>query len=111
MTNLLDRLYKWQGKYIIEDVYLGKTKYNIILQAAKKLYEDTLHLSLLEITKHWGQEVSQAAKDMQVSKLLESVGGMDAGMNETAVQHIWAKCYEYVVAKRYNTEYGVDLRK
>jgi len=107
--NLINRIL---GRYTIDGHYVGKAKFNIILNASENLYEITKDNSLKEITEAWGEMIDGATIDLNLETMMK-IGGLpnhaESLADDATTKFVMGRCYEYVVAKRYWETYGVKL--
>ena len=112
MLNIMDTVNRMLGRYTIDGHYVGKAKFEIILKAAERLYEETVHMSLVEIAKAWKEELDKAVNDSHISTML-AVGEMPEHAqnfaDDSIGRFVMARCYEYVTTKRYEQEFGRKL--
>jgi len=109
--NLINRILR---RYTIDGQYVGKAKFNIILNASEKLYEITKDTSLEEIIKAWGEMIDGVRNDLSLEAMMK-IGGLpnhaENFSDDATAKFVMGRCYEYVVAKRYRETYGVKLGK
>lgn len=107
--NLINRT---MGRYTIDGHYVGKAKFNIILNRANELYEETKNDSIDEITKDWKEMLDSAISDSNIETMMR-IGGLpnhaESFSDDSTMKFVMGRCYEYVVAKRYEETYGRKL--
>mgnify|MGYP003151738496 CR=1 FL=1 len=109
IANLINRT---MGRYTLDGHYVGKAKFNIILNRAKKLYEGTKDDSLEDIMKAWQEMLDSAISDSNIEKMMR-IGGLpnhaQSFSDDSTIKFIMSRCYKHVVAKRYEEAYGRKL--
>ena len=107
--NLINRT---MGRYTIDGHYVGKAKFNIILNRANELYEETKDDSLEDITKAWKEMLDSAISDSNIETMMR-IGGLpnhaESFSDDSTMKFVMGRCYEYVTAKRYEEAYGRKL--
>ena len=112
MLNIMDTVNRMLGRYTIDGYYVGKAKFEIILETAERLYGDTAHLSLIKIGKDAQKELGKAIDDSHIATMMK-ISGLDehakSFTDDYVARFIMVRCYEYVIVKRYEQEFGVKL--